>query len=194
MKTDYTINGKKNTLGILQCKTSLKAIISNCTDFEEEETMLQAMGRSMGVIINRSPKCHPKLAGEGVEYSWGCAKNAYHHLALREKKKKDNFLISVRKCLSRETLPNDHVRAFSKHAREYICLYHFIWQEKQQRMEQDENNTTAVQMMNDDPATSSYHDLTTTPVKIEKMVKLFKTHRCALDFDHAFCKAQFTER
>ena len=52
MKTDYTINGKKNALGILQCKTSLKAIISNCTDFEEEETMLQAMGRSMGVIVN----------------------------------------------------------------------------------------------------------------------------------------------
>ena len=70
--------------------------------------MLQAMGRSMGVIVDRSPKCHPKLAGEGVEYSWGCAKN----------KKKENFLISVRKCLSRETLPNDHVRAFSKCARE----------------------------------------------------------------------------
>jgi len=61
-------------------------------------------------------------------------------------------------------------------------------------MEQHENNTTAAQTTNDDPATSSYHDLTTTPVKIEKMVKLFKTHRCALDFDHAFCKAQFTER
>ena len=67
-----------------------QASISNCTDFEEEETMLQAMGRSMGVIIDQSPKCHPELAGEGVEYSWGCAKNAYRHLALREKKKKDN--------------------------------------------------------------------------------------------------------
>jgi len=52
VKTDYTINGKKNALGLLQCETSLKAIISNCTDFEEEETMLQAMGRSMGVIVD----------------------------------------------------------------------------------------------------------------------------------------------
>ena len=156
--------------------------------------MLQAMGRSMGVIIYQSPKCHPKLAGEGVENSWGCAKNAYRQLALKEKKKKDNFLVSVRKCISREELPIDRVRAFSKCAREYICSYHFIWQEKQQCMEQDENNIIAVQMMNDGPATSSYHDLTTTPVKIEKMVKLIKTHLCALDFDHAFCKAQFTER
>ena len=32
-----------------------------------------------------------------------------------------------------------------------------------------------------------------TPVKIEKLVKVFKTHRCALDFDHNFCKASFTE-
>ena len=31
------------------------------------------------------------------------------------------------------------------------------------------------------------------PVKVEKMVKLFKTHRCALDFDHGFCKALFQE-
>jgi len=41
VKTDYTISGKKNALGILQCETSLKVIISNCTDFEEEEMMLQ---------------------------------------------------------------------------------------------------------------------------------------------------------
>jgi len=28
-----------------------------------------------------------------------------------------------------------------------------------------------------------------TPVKIEKLVKAFKTHRCALDFDKGFIKA-----
>jgi len=32
-----------------------------------------------------------------------------------------------------------------------------------------------------------------TPVKIEKLAKMFKTHRCVLDFDHNFCKASFTE-
>ena len=31
------------------------------------------------------------------------------------------------------------------------------------------------------------------PVKVEKMVKLFKTHRCVLDFNHGFCKASFQE-
>ena len=32
-----------------------------------------------------------------------------------------------------------------------------------------------------------------TPVKIEKMVRGFKTNQCALDFDHGFCAASFAE-
>ena len=41
--------------------------------------------------------------------------------------------------------------------------------------------------------TPTMGNLAATPVKVEKMVKLFKTHRCALDFDHGFCKASFRE-
>jgi len=28
-------------------------------------------------MIDRMLKYHPELAGEGIEYSWGCAKNFY---------------------------------------------------------------------------------------------------------------------
>ena len=31
------------------------------------------------------------------------------------------------------------------------------------------------------------------PVKLEQMVKKFKTHRCALDFDYSFCKEVFND-
>ena len=31
------------------------------------------------------------------------------------------------------------------------------------------------------------------PVKDEKMVEMIKTHRCAPDFDHTFCKASFND-
>jgi hypothetical protein len=48
--------------------------------------MLQSMGRKMGVMIDRTTKCHPELACEGIEYSWGCAKNFYRCLPLSEKK------------------------------------------------------------------------------------------------------------
>jgi hypothetical protein len=33
--------------------------------------------------------------------------------------------------------------------------------------------------------------LDASPIQVEKMVKLFKTHCCALDFNTNFCKAVF---
>jgi hypothetical protein len=32
-----------------------------------------------------------------------------------------------------------------------------------------------------------------SPVKVEKLLKRFKTYRCAMDFDSAFCKAVFCD-
>ncbi len=167
-KNYYTITGRKNALGILMPETSLKQILANCSDFEEEETMLQSMGRNMGVIVDRTPKCHPELAGEGIEYSWGCAKNRYHQLPLVEKKRKEKFVGSVRLCLSKEVISQERVVKFSKHAREYICAYHTL------HKEQDETHLDPV----------------VTPMKIEKLVKEFKMHCCALDFDYSFIKKE----
>jgi hypothetical protein len=39
----------------------------------------------------------------------------------------------------------------------------------------------------------SSRTLTIVPAKLEQMVKKFKTHRCAMDFDHSFCKAVYKE-
>jgi len=77
LKQHGQIDGSKDGLGIKQLDTSLKYLMANCVDFEEEESLLQSMGTKMGVIIDRTPKCHCELAGEGIGYSWGCAKNEY---------------------------------------------------------------------------------------------------------------------
>jgi len=74
--------------------------LGNCTDFEEEESMLQSISSTLGVSIDQTPKCHCKLAGEGIEYSWGCAKNAYRLMPLSIKRKKETFQETVRKCQS----------------------------------------------------------------------------------------------
>ncbi len=160
----YTINGWKNCLGIQDNDYSLKHLLGECLDFEEEEAMLQAMGCSLGVLVDRTPKCHPELAGEGIEYSWGCAKNYYRRLPLEEKRKK-KFMGSVRKSLAMEVLNQECVIKFSKQAREYIMSYHTIWLEQQQTGE---------------------HDPVVTPMKIEKLAKEFKTHRCTLDFEYKY--------
>jgi hypothetical protein len=65
----YTVDGQKDAFGNLQHKTSLKYLLGNCTVFEEEESMLQSVGRALGVSIDQTPKCHCELAGEGIEYS-----------------------------------------------------------------------------------------------------------------------------
>ena len=45
----------------------------------------------LGVEVDRSTKCHPELAGEGIEYSWGRAKSVYRRAMLVDKKGKENF-------------------------------------------------------------------------------------------------------
>jgi hypothetical protein len=74
----FTMDSRKDAFSVLQPTTSLKYMLSSCKDFEEEESLLQSMGRKMGVLVDRTPKCHCELAGEGIEYAWGCSKNYYH--------------------------------------------------------------------------------------------------------------------
>ncbi len=49
------------------------------------------VGEQLGVKIDCSTKCHPEMAGEGIEYSWGRAKSVYWRAKLADKKGKENF-------------------------------------------------------------------------------------------------------
>jgi hypothetical protein len=60
-----TANGQKDALGTAINDTSLRYRLGNYDDFINEESMLQYYGRMMGVLVDRMPKCHCKLA-EGV--------------------------------------------------------------------------------------------------------------------------------
>jgi hypothetical protein len=85
----YSVDGKTNALGVKQMNLSLKYLMANCTNFMEEESLLQSNGQKMGVIIDRTTKCHCELAGEGVEYSWACTKNEFRKKPIRQKKSKE---------------------------------------------------------------------------------------------------------
>jgi hypothetical protein len=78
----------------------------------------------MGVILDQTPKCHCKLAGEGIEYTWGCSKNYYQGLRLNDKKGKEKFKAAAAKFLDREILTTKRVRKFSRRAHQYICAYY----------------------------------------------------------------------
>jgi hypothetical protein len=68
------------------------------------------MGQKMGALIDRTPKYHPELAGEGIGYCWGCTRKYYRCLLLEGKRKKEKFMGSMRKSLSREVLHQEQTR------------------------------------------------------------------------------------
>ena len=94
-RKDYSKLGTKDSMGLIWLGTSLLDLVANCSDFENEETMLQTKGQEMGVFVDRTPKCHCELVGEGIEYSWGCAKNLYRRQPLKTKRGKTNFRAMV---------------------------------------------------------------------------------------------------
>ena len=67
---------------------------------------------------------------------------------------------------------------------QYICVYYKIATERGEKKAAATVSATT---------TGTHLDahLDATPIHVEKMVKLFKTHRCAMDFDTNFCKAVF---
>lgn len=132
--------------------------------------MLQWNGMKLGVIIDRTPKCHPEMAGEGIEYTWGCSKLFYRRLPILEKKKKEKFISSVRKSLNTENvLTIDRVRRFARKARTYIVNYNIL------------DNKLKVK------SSQKTFDL------IEGMRKQHKTHRSVFDFVYKYINNSLKE-
>jgi hypothetical protein len=173
-KEDCTIDGKKDALGNVDPETSLKRLMSLLTDFIQEETLLQHHGRLLGVKVERTPKCHPEIAGEGIEHDWGCAKGVNRRLPMSEKRTKKKFGESVQKAMdSTEALTIDKMRRlFSKRARECMLAHDILDNEKMGSLESAD--------VDDDKKPDMTAHLT------EKIVKQHKSHRSAADFDAGF--------
>jgi hypothetical protein len=97
-------------------------------------------------------------------------------LLLDAKRGKEKFLNSVRLCTSNKVLTHERIQKFAKQARRYILGYRAIYQASIGNDQQDNENSEQI-----------------LPAKLEQMVQKVKTHRCAMDFDHGFCKAIFRE-
>lgn len=155
------MNGTKDAFGNIRKEMSYRHLMESCIDFEQEITMLQLKALEMGVQVDRTPKCHCEIAGEGVEHSFGCAKNTYRRKKLSEKRGKQNFLNLVRQCFSRDVITVERVRKFSKRARQYIVAYHALRLQSLSKLSKEEEE-----------------EWKALPVDLEAMKKKFKTHRC----------------
>ena len=170
----YTNDGKKDQMGIIDKSKSLWCILGQCTDFINEQGMMQYIGRQLGVTVLLTPKCHAELAGEGIEYAWGCSKGAYRNLALKEKRGKAKFMSSVRYCLSDEVLSLQRIRKFARRAKQYLMAYHVIDSKQVDQQTQDDCNKYG-------------------PIALGKVIKDLKCHRSAVDVDYKFIKCVLNE-
>jgi hypothetical protein len=56
-------------------ETSIREILKRCQDFVNETPQLKYIAQKhLGAFIRLTPKCHPEIAGRGIEYAWGYAK------------------------------------------------------------------------------------------------------------------------
>ncbi|CAM9150338.1 unnamed protein product, partial [Chrysoparadoxa australica] len=58
-------------------RDEMREVLGRCPDFAKETGMLQKLLESKGHVLLMSPKFHPELAGVGIEYSWGKAKQDF---------------------------------------------------------------------------------------------------------------------
>jgi hypothetical protein len=166
-------------------ETSLKELMSSCKDFVEEEKVLQSIACVLGVRVERMPKCHCKLAGEGIEYAWACSKNKHWSILLENKRGKDYFVSSIRSCISTEHITKERAQKFARRARRYIMDYHMLHQQQSNENSSRDNSSSS--------SCCNSKNEAIVPGKLEQMVKKFKMNTCALDFDYYFCKEVFKE-
>lgn len=109
--------------------------MGSCTNFVEEKTLLKINAQEivckqgMNVIVDRTPKCHPELAGEGIEYTWDNSKSYIRGVPIGKRRRAADFLHHVHMALSQEegaNLNKNKVRKFSARARDYVAAYYIL--------------------------------------------------------------------
>jgi hypothetical protein len=177
----FKMHGKADPVtGVVDLKTSLTYILSQCPDFRDEETALQHLGSTIGVTVDCTPKFHAELAGEGIEYSWGYAKQVYRRQPVALKKGREKFKALVHRCTDPTTeIHKARVGKFVGRARAYICAYFELGRRGNQQNQAADDNVSQRQQAHF--------------VDIERLMKSFKTHRCALDFDSGFIRSTCVE-
>jgi hypothetical protein len=142
-------------------ETSVREILKRCEDFQNETPQLEFIAQTyLGAFIRLTPKCHPEIAGRGIEYAWGYSK-------LRFRRGINDAVAShleenVKAALSREVLTINRIRKFARKARDYKLTYSYL------------------------VALADGEDATAAKGRIEHLTKLFKQHRSAIDADYKF--------
>ena len=170
----YTAKGPKITnklnTGTKENPYSINELMQKQSDFQSELTLLQYHAQKLGVALERSPKCHPEIAGEGIEYGWALSKMDYRQSLMAAKKSKESFQKLVKKCTDNSTtLSVKRMRYCSKRARDYMVLYQAV-----EKMNLDDEDGIGIQM--------NKHAILEGSMKLyRRLQKTKKTHRSVIE-------------
>jgi hypothetical protein len=145
---------------------SLRFLLGNCEHFKNEKTMFEKLLEEHRGKCRMTPKCHPEIAGVGIEYDWGYSKLTYR------KRINDGVAAhlegNVKKALcTKDVLTISRTRKFARKARDYKLTYYYLFQMVLTAIAEGGKGRMAKDA-------------------IEKIVKAFKVHQCALDSDYVF--------
>ena len=165
----YTAKGREGPEGV---EYSINWLMEKQDDFLTETTLLQYHANRLGVTLERSPKCHPEIAGEGIEYGWALSKGHYRRSPIVEKKTKDKFVALVRRSTDNGTVLNvERMRACSRRARQYMLVYKAV-------ESINLNGTSGI----DDDVVMNKHSILESSIKLyRKIQKSRRCHRSVLD-------------
>ena len=152
------MEGKKE---IRDPSTSARQILRDCNDIKKEKPQLKYIVEDvLGCHMKLTPKCHPEIAGRGVEYAWGYSK-------LRFRKHVNDAVPShleenLAKALSTDILTINRSRKFARKARDYKLTYAFLIH------------------------SAGGKDASAAKDEIEHITRIMKTHRSAMDANYSF--------
>ena len=153
-----------NNLPLIDPTLDAHTTLAACSDFVNEVGILQEMLEKRGHILIVCVKCHPEIAGVGVEYSWGKSK-MYYRRHNSPDQRKNTLLDRIMKSVSTDVLPLDRIWKFERRTRTYRNIYTII-QEKKEKGELELDDMT--------------HEL------IEKMMKKYRTHRNIVEIEREY--------
>jgi hypothetical protein len=95
---EYTVSGKKNGSGGCIEGSALFELVSSQPEIVNEVTLLlqyftkqRSVPAGCQLMLIHSPKCHPELTGEIIEYNWAAAKHWYPRQNLWRSEQKTSF-------------------------------------------------------------------------------------------------------
>lgn len=112
MSSAAKVSDEKNVNNVLQA----------LPNFKNERTALQHIVESRGHILMLSPKCHPEVAGVGIESSWGFSKQKFRRVYNDEVPEHLHANIAKSMCTEKH-LTIGRVRRFTRRTRDYCRAY-----------------------------------------------------------------------